>query len=119
MDSKIISILLGGLAVSACQRSIDVEVRQQSGRVIFVASRSGKPPCIDEVSVYKADDLLNPVWKIGAQSGAPCRSAFVYGEEVPSYLTDGPPPRLASGVSYSVSMRGPGLVGDGDFVKAK
>jgi len=119
MVSKFIALVFGCAAIAACQNEVVVEVSQVGDDITFVAKRDDKPACIDEVTVYRADDQLKPLWTLGAPKKVPCQSEFRYGQDAAGFLTDGPPPKLQNGVKYAVSMRGAGQIGQGDFTKGQ
>lgn len=102
---------------SGCKRETDVTISESPTALTFKAVRGGKPICVDDVAIYKADDQLNPLWSIGAPAGAKCRSEFRYGEAPADFVASGAPTKLIAGHAYIVTMRGAGTVGQGEFTK--
>ena len=119
MGSRAFIILLISILVTGCQREAEVTISQNGSKIVFTSTRGSNPGCSDEVKVYKSEDQLNPIWTLSAPDHVPCRSQFVYGETVPGFIASGVAPKLQAGQVFTVTMNGPGLVGGGQFTKAR
>lgn len=117
MGYRIVGCIALLIMTSGCKRETGVTVSESPTALTFKAVRGGQPACVDDVAIYKANDQLNPLWSIGAPAGAKCRSEFRYGEAPAGFVASGEPAKLIAGQSYIVTMRGAGMLGQGEFTK--
>jgi hypothetical protein len=97
------SLLAAAVILTACQRDIDVAVTAAGDAVEFSVA-DDKPPCIDRVTVYAADDRANPIWTIDTAERSRCVARFRYGMVPSGFEQRGGVGKLVPGKLYLVAV---------------
>jgi len=98
------------IGTAACKQEMPVTVTSARGQVTFAFPQT-EPPCVDRLTVYRADDRRNPLWVIDAESPKACVATIRYGSPPVGFTQRGGLNLLTDGKLHLVLVQRPGEIG--------